>query len=39
VQICQARRARVIAMRKKRDVTQLQQEDMFTTLDLQIDLF
>ena len=39
VQICQARKARVIAMRKKRDVTFLQQEDMFTTVDLQIDLF
>ncbi|EPJ50202.1 MAG: hypothetical protein OFPI_20590 [Osedax symbiont Rs2] len=39
VQICQTRKARIIAMRKKRDVSQLQQEDMFSSIDLQIDLF
>jgi len=39
VQLCQARKSRIIAARKRRDVTQLQQEDIFHDIDDQLDLF
>jgi len=39
VQLCQSRKSRIIAARNRRDVTQLQQEDIFHDIDDQLDLF
>ena len=39
VQLCQSRKTRIIAARKRRDVTQLQQEDFFDDIDDQMNLF
>lgn len=38
-QLCQSRKARIIAKRNKNDLTQLHQDEMFADFDGQIDLF
>ena len=39
VQLCQSRKARILANRQKRDVTKLAQDDLFADFDGQIELF
>ncbi len=39
VQLCQSRKSRIIAQRLKRDITKLQQEDLFADFDGQIEMF
>jgi predicted Fe-S protein YdhL (DUF1289 family) len=39
VQLCQSRKVRILANRKKRDLTKREQEDLFADLDGQIELF